>query len=855
MNRWMHAAGLTVALGVFAAALMLQACNSVNKSDYNAAMQSNRSLRESLALEQRSRQEAESREASVGQERYDLVTPGRTGDEAWRPIAPQADALGLAETSTGQVNFGDVPRIDLQKALQANQGGGGGGPSPFRESGRLPNTNFGLGTVSGDSAVGFDPNLRAAEAEREVPRVGAAEFVLRPGEELWVIERRTVVSESKQQHSDDLPGSGCLMTQVRERPPAHAQGSDQPGDQDGPYRVVPVPLRHTDVQARIDGYIGTVSVKQEFTNPYPEKIEAVYVFPLPENAAVNDFLMTIGGRTIRGVIREKEEAAKIYSEARRQGYAASLLTQERPNIFTQHVANIEPGKQIDVEVRYFHTLAYRDGWFEWAFPMVVGPRFNPPCTTDGVGAVARGQYGASGQATEVQYLRPWERSGHDVSVHVSVNAGVPIESLECKTHQVSVASDRASPDRAGITLSSLDSIPNKDFVLRYRVAGRDVKSAMLTQVTDKGGFFSLMLVPPADLEYVERGPVEMVFVVDRSGSMDGEPIAQARRAVEQGLRGLDPDDTFQIIDFAETASTLGAQPLPATWENIRRGLDYAKGLDARGGTYMINGIRCALNFHHDPRRLRFVCFLTDGYIGNEAEILAEIRKGLGETRIFSMGIGSSVNRYLIEEMGKVGRGAAAFINPGDDAADVMDKFLHRVSHAAMTNLRIDWGGMDVADIYPKQLPDLFVGRPVLITGRYRGAGSTTIKVSGRVGRDKLPILIPVDLSGRDGVMAQSSQGGSIAAVWARSKLGDLATLATTTKDDTLIPTIRRTALEHGLMSAYTSFIAVDSMTRTAGSLGTTVEQPVPTPQGVKYETTVHERPARAATWRPGDDRP
>jgi Ca-activated chloride channel family protein len=695
------------------------------------------------------------------------------------------------------------------------------------------------------------PSLHGLASSAVGPLVearGATEFTLKPGEELWIIERRTTIADN-QPRSDDLPGSGCLMTQVQ-CPPDPNQPYARELAADGASRVtVPVPLKHTDVRSRIDGYIGTVSVTQQFVNPFSEKIEALYVFPLPENAAVNEFLMTIGDRTIRGIIREREEAERIYSEARRQGYAASLLTQERPNIFTQHVANIEPGKQIDVEIRYFHTLAYRDGWFEWVFPMVVGPRFNPPCSSDGVGAVARGQFGASGQKTEVQYLRPSERSGYDIAVTVSLDAGVPIESLECRTHQVSVTADRATPSLAEVRLSSLDSIPNKDFVLRYRVAGRDVKSAMLTQVSDKGGFFSLMLVPPAELDYLDRGPMEMVFVLDCSGSMEGEPLAQAKRAAEKALQALGPDDTFQIINFAESASQLGDRPIAATYDNVRRGLGYLQSLTAGGGTYMINGLRAALGFRHDPRRLRFVCFLTDGYIGNEAEILAELRKGLDDSRIFAMGIGSSVNRYLIEEMAQVGRGAAAFITPDDDAADVMDKVVHRISHAALTDLKIDWGGMQVDDVYPKRLPDLYVGRPVIVTGRYRGSGSTTVKVTGRAAGEKTPILIPVNLDGRDAAGGR----GSLAAVWARAKIGDLYTQAIAKRDDSLVPSIRRTALEFGLMSAYTAFVAVDSLARTAGSIGTTVEQPVPVPEGVEYETTVQER--RAARRWPGQDRP
>lgn len=794
MRRWMRTTGLVAALGTIAAAMWMQACSSHHAS----------------------------------KARVDQASPSRPVTQDWRPLGLQTDSLGLsASTVPEQYRLRSGRASDI--AAELNGASGLTATYEFE-------TSDGDGQFSPPAQIFRDTFNDPASRSSPIP--GPLDFVLRPGEELWVIERRTTFAPPT---SDDFPGCGSLMTQVRD----DARPSQNPDEQ--AWRTVAVPLQHTDVQARIDGYIGTVRVQQQFINPFSEKIEAVYVFPLPENAAVNDFLMTVGDRTIRGVIREREEAEKIYAEARRQGHTASLLTQERPNIFTQHVANIEPGRRIDIDIRYFHTMAYRDGWFEWVFPLVVGPRFNPPGTASGIGAVARGQHGASGQPTEVQYLRPTERSGHEVSLSVDLDAGVPIESVECRTHQVAVRADPHSPHRAQVSLSSLSTIPNKDFVLRYRVAGRDVKSAMLTQVSDKGGFFSLMLVPPADLDYTRRGPIEMVYVIDRSGSMEGEPLAQAARAVEQGLRQLEPGDTFQIIDFSESSSTLGAHPLPATWENIRRGLDYARNLRAGGGTHMVQGLRAALGFRHDSRRLRFVCFLTDGFIGNEADILAETRRHLGEARIFSMGIGSSVNRYLLEDMAKVGMGVAAFIAPGDDAADVMDRFTHRIAHAAMTDLRIDWGGMEVSDVYPKRIPDLFVGRPVIVTGRYRGAGSTTVKVTGRIAGERMPLLVPVDMDGRDGPR------GSLPAVWARAKLAELGTRLATGQDTSVIPDIRRTALEHGLMSAYTAFIAVDSLARTPGRPGTTVEVAVPVPEGVGFNSTVPER--RSPGRRAGDDRP
>ncbi len=243
-------------------------------------------------------------------------------------------------------------------------------------------------------------------------------------------------------------------------------------------------------------------VTQQFHNPFDQKVEAVYIFPLPQNAAINEFIMTVGDRKIRGIIREREEAERIYQAARDQGHVASLMTQERPNIFTQKVANIEPGKAIDIDITYFNTLAYRDGWYEFVFPMVVGPRFNPPGFTDGVGAVASGNTGTSGQKTEVEYLRPDERSGHDIDVTVFLDTGVSIEKMECATHDTTMT--RKGPGRAIVSLDANDTLPNRDFVFRYKVAGDKVKSAMIAHRDHRGGYFTLMLFPPAELKSLRR---------------------------------------------------------------------------------------------------------------------------------------------------------------------------------------------------------------------------------------------------------------------------------------------------------------------------------------------------------------
>ena len=729
---------------------------------------------------------------------------------------------GKAQVVTGPVSAPGSEQemlYEMGRSSRTNRSGGMGGmgggynyKSVKRPALVTKEDSFGLAPRRSMSSryIGKPRNARESWFVNDAQGV-PAEILNVSADEIWVIARPE--TQAVPAVDEDSPGCGAMLAKLPKED-----------------KKIPLPLKHTDVKGLICGYIATVDVTQKFHNPYDEKIEAVYVFPLPQNAAVNEFVMIIGKRRIRGIIRERKEAEEIYRQARSQGYVASLLTQERPNIFTQKVANIEPGKNIDVNIKYFNTLAYVDGWYEFVFPMVVGPRFNPPCYTDGVGAVARGKNGISGQKTEVQYLKPGERSGHDIAVTVDVDAGVAIEDVACTSHVISKTF--TTPENLSVKLSSLDSIPNKDFVLRYKVAGKKVKSALVTHRDKRGGFFSLMLYPPENLSYLKRAPMEMIFVLDCSGSMRGKPIAKAKEAVKRGLKKLGKDDTFQVIRFSNNASQFGPNPVPATPANIRKALRYVDNLQGSGGTMMIEGIKAALDFAHDPGRFRLVSFMTDGYIGNEVEILAAIHQRLGASRIFSFGVGSSVNRYLLDRMAKLGKGAVAYIGLDDSAGQVVDLFYERISHPALTDVNIEWGKMQVTDVYPNQIRDLFVGRPVILTGRFKGHRKTTIRVSGKVGDLRQEIAIPVNL----GDSASTHPG--IACVWARKQIETLANQATYDNNSDLPGQINQVALEYGLMSAYTAFIAVDSSRKTTGDHGVTVVVPVPVPDGVRYDTTV-----------------
>ena len=708
------------------------------------------------------------------------VTGGGAVDEGSISVAPAPSTTAPAQSMEELVRL--IEEGDARQDLEARQ----------RES------QFTL-----QQAPAMMPLLRSQ---------AAPPIVLDPNEEVWVIARYD--GEEMPARPDEV-GTGSLVGYV-----------PQPNDAN---RRVPMPLTHTAVTADIDGYVSSVNVRQTFENPFSDKIEAVYMFPLPEKSAVSEFLMIIGDRRIRGILREKEEAEEIYNQARAQGHQASLLVQHRPNVFEQRVANIEPGNQIDIDIRYFHTLAYQDGWYSFVFPTVVGPRFNPPGSADPITAVGRGQ---TTSGTAVTYLRPDERSGHDISISLDINAGVSIEDMR-STHPI--VSSTTQPENVQVSLASLSTIPNRDFILEFRVTGDQIRSNLLSHRDPQTGegYFTMMLYPPEAPDNLPRQPMEMVFVLDCSGSMSGRPLDQAKDAVLAALSHLQPQDTFQIIRFSENATRLGSVPLAATTQNIRRARQYLRNLNSSGGTMMIEGIKAALEFPHDLERLRFVSFMTDGYIGNEGEILGAIHERIGAARIFSFGVGSSVNRYLLERMAQTGRGAVAWLGPQDSGSEIMSSFFGRISKPAMTDVQINWGGMRVSDLYPSRLPDLFVGRPIVLTGKFDGP-LAPITVTGLAGGETRQYVVRP---------SADDTNPHLGRLWARLRIADLASRQNWQQDPygELETAILQTALQHQLVSDYTSFVAVDASQVTAGDHGVTVQQAVPVPDGVRYETTVQDQ--------------
>lgn len=636
-------------------------------------------------------------------------------------------------------------------------------------------------------AGGWD-DLAASDSMAGLP-------AFRPGtDEIWVFQEG---AQARNPSDGDGPTSGSMFTRDGET-------------------VVPVPLKHTDVKASIRSYLATVDVTQQFHNPYASKIEAVYVFPLPDDAAVRDFVMVIGDRQIRGMVRSKEEAQQIYLQARAAGHRAALLEQHRPNVFEQRVANIEPGKAIDVRIRYFHCLPLASDGYEFVFPMVVGERYEP----------AGGQNLGVRAPNLAQGMRP----GTDVSVAVDVEAGLPLVDVKSPSHAIDVV--RTGETGARVSLRNGATIPNRDFVLRLGVLDARASAAMLTHEDEQGGWFTMLVQPPNELASLPRQPMEMVFVLDCSGSMSGTPLMQAKATVRMALDKMTPQDSFQIVRFSDAASTLSEMPLPATPENVARARRHLDELRSEGGTQMSSGILAALRAPHDREKLRFVAFLTDGFIGNENEIFDLVDRELGDNRVFALGVGSSVNRFLLEGLAQRGHGAVGYLLHDEEPGRAVAQLLERITHPAMVDVAIDWGGANVTDVYPAKMPDLFVGRPIAVVGRYRGEAPAAVQLRGRLGglRVSLPVAQRTERAARDEGLA------ALPAIWARQKIRDLVDFASPVAQANGAAEAKSLALQFGLVSQWTSMLAVDASERTAGTTGTTVQVPVPMPAGVQYAT-------------------
>lgn len=960
----------------------------------------------------------------------------------------------------------------------------------------------------------------------------------------------------------------CLAACIAAVPAARAEDPIDPGELRvlGPegQPAALCPLRHTDVRANLAGFVGRITVRQEFENPYDRKIEAVYVFPLPQNAAVDEMVMTVGGRRVLGQIKPRDEARQVYEAARDAGRVASLLEQERPNIFTQSVANIEPGAKVEIEISYVEVLKYEAGQYEWVFPMVVGPRYIP----GGGSAPAPLSTGTpTAQVPDADRItppvaRPGSRSGHDISVRVSLDGGrrtvgddlianTPRD-IRSEPHEIDVQPMRC-PGCVSVNLRNQAEIPNRDFILHFRLGDEAIRDALLTHEDQRGRWLALVLQPPERVLPSAIMPRELVFVLDTSGSMRGPPIELAQRLMNEMIGTMTPLDTFNVITFAGFTRVLWDRPRPATPENIAAAQRVVSSQHGSGGTEMKRAIEAALlqapappgepipvdalrslpadgrrvqvllddgryrqsaadanryellcsdsgaiactrfevrgpaglckvgepivlsgawesdrgapllrvnsarfarlpaePYHeplsplalalysndeheftlraracdlrplmqdgaapatvealagpaalfrieirnwtlprgefkptsaawaelrgrwadrsgtrvfiadsavwpaaaaaewpddvdsvvarlrapedrvggggpghlplsepltiegefctripaavaatgatgpylvspgggaaisvfnstavqklHDGQRvriagrlartesgwilqpercepsgdaapIRIVCFMTDGYVGNDLEIIDAVRRHAATTRVFSFGVGNSVNRLLLEGMAHAGRGEVEFVTLGSDADGAVQRFRDRLRAPVLTDITIDWGGLPVSDVYPKRIPDLFSAKPVVVVGRLTGPPIGAVSLRGNTATGRFQRS--VQFSWAD---AQDEQR-ALASLWARASVDellnrDLAALQRNRFPDELRRRVTELGVQYGVMTPFTSFVAVEELNVTVGGKPVKVLVPVEMPQGVSYEGVFGEAGGR-----------
>ena len=594
-----------------------------------------------------------------------------------------------------------------------------------------------------------------------------------------------------------------------------------------------MPLRHTAVKAKIVGVISSVQVTQVYENPYDHPIEAVYVFALPHRAAVHAMKMQIGKRQVVAVIKRRKEARKLYEKAKKKGKTAALLEQERPNVFTQSVANIMPGDTIKVVLSYVEELTPTDGQYEFVFPMVVGPRYVNASVKDGA-------------VLDSPLLAPGVRPGRDISLSLTIDGGMPIENLRALTHRVRYTAQ--SRTRRTLEIAAGDRLPNRDFVVRYQLAGKKPQLTVLSEHDGKRGHFLLMVQPKRKMQVEDIAPREYVFVVDISGSMSGAPLGRAKAIIKRSLSSLRADDRFQIILFAGDAVALAPRPLIPSAENLRRARAFIDDAAGGGGTEFLPALKLAFEAPKPPKRARMVVFISDGYIGNEAEVLRFIRRKRGGSNLFSFGVGSSVNRFLIDGMARLGHGRPFIVLNGQGAGSAVERLFSLISKPALTSVSVEWSGLAVRDLTPTRPPDLFGDRPLLLTGRYKKAGKAEITVRGYLAGKQVAYRYPLTLAppSKDGAKLATRPGSSpLGNLWARRRIAELMDYYRMLDEQHRLPSknaVTKIALDYSLISKFTSFVAIDRFTRNEhGDESRRVAIASPLPKGVGQSAAAPHR--------------
>jgi Ca-activated chloride channel family protein len=562
-------------------------------------------------------------------------------------------------------------------------------------------------------------------------------------------------------------------------------------------------LLNTDVNISINGLVARVSVMQEFRNEKNEWVEGIYVFPLPDKAAVDHMRLHVGDRVIEGEIQEKEQARKKYEQAKLAGKKTSLVEQQRANLFTTSVANIAPGETVIVEIEYLEDVRYDEGTFSLRFPMTLTPRY-----IAGQALPDRQGNGWSPDTSlvdDASLITPPMVSvsrGHNVTLQATVNAGMPLEIIASRYHPVNVSE---SNGRYLVTLPGGPVPMDHDFELLWRpVPSSSPRAMAFTETINGEPYLLLMVMPPEPAETVVGSiPREMIFIIDTSGSMHGVSIEQAKQALRRALDGLHPGDRFNVIEFNSHHNALFPMSVAVDASKISVAKNFVRSLQANGGTNMQPALEFALRSVPTESHLRQIIFITDGAVGNEEGLYQLIDTQLGNARLFTVGIGSAPNSWFMRKAAEAGRGTFTIISALHEVGEKMDRLFRKLEQPQVTNINVQWPGGNVIDIYPSVVPDLYLGEPVTVMAKAAGPfrRNDTVRINGD------------SISGawsRDLVLESDVQSRGVGALWARARIAALLDMERRGADaeETRVAVIE-TALAHHLVSKHTSLVAVD----------------------------------------------
>lgn len=584
-----------------------------------------------------------------------------------------------------------------------------------------------------------------------------------------------------------------------------------------------LPLKSTDVDVKISGVIADVTVVQHYRNEGQRVIDARYVFPGSTRAAVHGMNVRLGERLITARIRERQQARIEYQAAQQAGKTAALLEQHRPNVFQMNVANILPGDDVRVELRYTELLVPQAGRYQFVFPTVVGPRYQSPTALQ----PAQDTPGAAAQP----FLREGEASAMRLNLNVTLNAPLPLRDIRSPSHAIRVATQ--GEQQASVLMEQGRGSDNRDFILDYRLAGDGVASGVMLYSGQDENFFLAMVQPPQAVPAAAIPPRDYLFLVDVSGSMHGFPLDTARTMLAELIGGLRPSDSFNVLLFSGSNRMLAPQSVPATRANIDRALATIGQYRGSGGTELIPALRRIYDQPKPADVSRTVVVVTDGYVSVEREAFDLVRRNLSQANLFAFGIGSSVNRHLMEGLARAGLGEPFIITDPAQARAQAARFRQMIESPVLTGVTARFEGLDAYDVEPAQLPDVLGERPVVLFGKWRAAGGARaaapqarLVVEGHSATGPYRQVVPLNTRG-------SPDHAALRHLWARHRIASLADQESLEGNDQFAARITALGLRYSLLTAYTSFIAVDQVVRRdPGQAATAVDQPSPLPQGV-----------------------